>query len=160
MIFDLTRLNSNIDSSVDINKDYKFSKEQLENTELIELNCHIEGAITKNLQNELWLDCYLDGVMILPCAITLKPTKYEFSVDINDSFDNLFEKNDKNYSNSIDIFPIIWENILMEIPMRVVSESAHDVKLSGDGWKLITDEDNTSSPLAELEDLFMDREVR
>ena len=48
----------------------------------------------------------------------------------------------------------------MEIPMRVVSDDAKDIKLSGDGWKLVTDEDITSSPLAELEDLIKDREVR
>ena len=97
--------------------------------------------------------------MYLPCAITLNKTRYPFELNINGAVDELIE-NARNFTNTLDIFPIIWENILMEIPMRVVSESAHDVKLSGDGWKLITDEDNTSSPLAELEDLFMDREVR
>ena len=45
----------------------------------------------------------------------------------------------------------------MEIPMRVVSEGAEDLKFEGDGWKLITDEEETSSPLAELEDLLKDR---
>ena len=48
----------------------------------------------------------------------------------------------------------------MEIPMRVVSDEAKDIKLSGDGWKLVTDEDITSAPLAELEDLIKDRQVR
>ena len=34
---------------------------------------------------------------------------------------------------------------------------AEDLKLKGDGWRLITDEEETSSPLAELEDLLKDR---
>ena len=49
-------------------------------------------------------------------------------------------ENSQKIENSIDIFPIIWENILMEIPMKVVSEKAKNLKLEGDGWKLITDE--------------------
>ena len=69
-------------------------------------------------------------------------------------------KKENFFTNTLDIFPIIWENILMEIPMRVVSDEAKDIKLSGDGWKLVTEEDITSAPLAELEDLIKDREVR
>ena len=63
------------------------------------------------------------------------------------------ENFDKNYRNSIDIFPIIWENILMEIPMRVVSDEAKDYKIEGEGWKLVTEEEH-SSPFDELKDLF------
>ena len=94
--------------------------------------------------------------MVLPCAITLKPTDYKFSVDINEKV----EENEENYTNTLDIFPIIWENILMEIPMRVVSPGAEDIKMSGDGWKLVTDDDVTSSPFAELADMLNDREVK
>ena len=60
-----------------------------------------------------------------------------------------------NSKNSLDILPIIWENILMEIPMRVVSEDAEDVALSGDGWKFITGEEKTeNSELSKLKDLL------
>ena len=154
MIIDITRLNSNIVDSIDINIDYSFNKEELENTELIDLNCHVEGDITKNSLNNLFLNIRIDGLMILPCAITLEPTEYHFCVDINDDIDNLTE-NSKKYTNTIDIFPIIWENILMEIPMRVVNEKAKNVSLEGDGWKFITEaEDSTSSPFDELKDLL------
>ena len=43
----------------------------------------------------------------------------------------------------------------MEIPMRVVSEEAKDLKLEGDGWKLITEEEHSSSPFDELKELIM-----
>ena len=65
------------------------------------------------------------------------------------------EENSTNFQNSIDILPIIWENILMEIPMRVVSEDAEDITLSGDGWKFITGEEKTeNSELSKLKELL------
>ena len=42
--------------------------------------------------------------------------------------------------NLLDIFPIVWENILMEVPMRVVSSDVSDVPLEGNGWKFIKED--------------------
>lgn len=160
MKFDLTRLNNNIDKKIDVCIDYSFNKEELQGTDLLDCEINVVGAIFKNSLDDITLDLIVTGNMYLPCAITLTKTKYPFELNINGTLDELMEQNERNFTNTLDIFPIIWENILMEIPMRVVSEQAQNIKLSGDGWKLITDEDNTSSPLAELEDLIMDREVR
>lgn len=154
MNFDIRRLNSNIDSSVPVNIEYSFKKEELTGTDLISCDVKINGEIIKNISDELEVNLSVDGVMVIPCAITLKPVKYPFSTEINEEIVEEDEKNDKNYGNTIDIFPIIWENILMEIPMRVVSDEAKDLKLEGDGWKLITEEEHTSSPFDELKDLI------
>ena len=71
-------------------------------------------------------------------------------------------ENVKNNQNTIDILPIIWENILMEIPMRVVSEEARnsDINMSADGWKFVTEEEEHLSQLSELMDMIDDSEVR
>ena len=98
--------------------------------------------------------------MVIPCAITLKPTEYPYNIQIKGTLSEILNKNEEIFTNTLDIFPIIWENILMEIPMRVVSPDAEDIKLEGEGWRLVTDEDITSSPLIELEDLIKDREVK
>ena len=62
------------------------------------------------------------------------------------------EENSTNFQNSIDILPIIWENILMEIPMRVISDEADisNIKVEGEGWKFVTEEEEKTSPLSEL----------
>ena len=156
MKFDITRLNSGIDSKIMIDLNYNFTKEELVGTDLLDCNATIKGEIYKNSMQDIIIDASIDGVMIIPCAITLKPTEYKYSLNINEKI----EENEENYTNTLDIFPIIWENILMEIPMRVVSPDAEDIKLSGDGWKLITDEEVTSSPFAELAEMFNDREVK
>ena len=159
MNFDLTRLNNNIDKEVKVDLDYKFLPSELTGTDLLDCKCSVKGEISKSSLGEITLNLLVNGVMVLPCAITLKPVDYPFNIEIEGTIDELLEKNTKKCVNTLDIFPIIWENILMEIPMRVVSEEAKDIKLSGDGWKLVTEEE-TNKPLSGLADLLDDREVK
>lgn len=153
MNFDIRRLNSNIDKFIPVDIDYNFNKSELEGTDLLECNCKVTGEIYKSVMGELAVNFSIKGVMVLPCAVTLKPVKYPFNIEIDGEISEILDNFDKNYQNTIDIFPIIWENILMEIPMRVVSEEAKNYKIEGDGWKLITEEEH-SSPFDELKDLF------
>lgn len=157
MNIDITRLNNDIDSFIDVNIKHKFTKEEMEGTDLIECDSTIEGVITKNSLKEIVLDLNVVGTFVLPCAITLKPTKIPYKIEIKGSLGELLDDFEEKFTNTLDIFPIIWENILMEIPMRVVSPGAEDIELKGNGWRLITEEEETSSPLAELEDLLKDR---
>ena len=61
----------------------------------------------------------------------------------------------KKNQNTIDILPIIWENILMEIPIRVVGDKNQNLQMEGDGWKLITEEEKKLNPeLQKLKDLL------
>ena len=155
MSIDITRLRSGIDEYTNIDLNYSFSKEQLNNTGILELNdVSIKGQITKNF-DKLHLNLKIEGVMILPCSISLKPTKYPFSIQIDDDLANLLEDFDKNEANTLDIFPIIWENILMEIPLKVVNDDLSDVKTEGDGWKFVTDKEERINPeLEKLKDLL------
>ena len=155
MNVDITRLKSGIDSNVLIDLNYSFTKEQLENTNILELNnVKIKGEITNGIE-DYYLKLNIEGTMILPCSISLKPTKYPFSIEIDDDLSEFLEENLENNQNTIDIFPIIWENILMEIPLRVVNKDLSDVKLEGDGWKFITYKEERINPeLEKLKDLL------
>ena len=75
------------------------------------------------------MDLEVKGTMIIPCAITLKPTKIPYNIEINGTLNELLDEIDEKFTNILDIFPIIWENILMEIPMRVVSPDLEDIEL-------------------------------
>ena len=137
MIIDITRLKSGIDEYALIDLNYSFTSEQLENTNILKLDdVSIQGDIREDYEG-FNLKCVVSGTMVLPCSITLKPTNYDFSIEIDEILDESYKKS----QNSIDIFPIIWENILMEIPIRIVNEDVTDVKTEGEGWKLITEED-------------------
>lgn len=166
MHFDLIRLNNNIEKTIPVNETYSFSLDELSGTDLLKLDdVQINGEIFKNSLGNVELNVDVDGVMVLPCAITLKPVDYPFSINISGELEELFEEfdeNQTNFQNTIDILPIIWENILMEIPMRVVSDEAKntDINMSGDGWKFVTEEEEKLSPLSELMDIIDDSEVR
>lgn len=160
MKIELTRLKHNIIEYIDINTSLNISDIDLSDTELIDLKgVNVSGIITKdNLDNYL-LDVCVSGVMVLPCSVTLEPVDYPFETKITGNIEEMLAEigeNDKKTENSIDIFPIIWENILMEIPIKVTSSKADTQKLSGDGWRLITDNEETKETNAfeKLKDLL------
>ena len=159
MNIDITRLKSGIDSQVEIDMLYSFDKEMLKKTDIISLdNISVKGYITSNSIDDYDLDVNVDGIMVLPSSLTLKPTDYKFSIKIEGNIDELLKEINetlKKNQNTIDILPIIWENILMEIPIRVVGDKNQSLQMEGDGWKLITEEEKKLNPeLQKLKDLL------
>ena len=158
MNIDLLRLKNNVDKIIEINENLEFQKEQLENTELLDLkDVKIKGELKKDSMDDITLYLNVTGTMYLPCALTLERVEHKFEFTIDDKLENVLEelKNDKKIENTIDILPIIWENILMEIPMRVVSPNAKPEKLKGDGWQFITEQKGNVNPeLEKLKDLL------
>ena len=166
MKYDLVRLNNNIDKYISVSEVYSFTSDELSGTDLLKLDdVKINGEIFKNSLGNIELSLEVEGVMVMPCAITLKPVNYPFNIEISGEIEELMEnieENSTNFQNSIDILPIIWENILMEIPMRVVSDEAEnsDMTIEGEGWKFVTEEEEKISPLSELLDFLDDSEVK
>lgn len=160
MFVDLLPLQNGIVKEIPIRENLYFTKEKLSGTELLDLqDVEVEGFLEKNAAEQIECHLLVRGVMVLPCSITLKATKYPFETGIQDTLTNLWEEMgffEKKVENTIDILPIIWENILMEIPMKVVSEDATLEKKQGDGWQLITEEDTEviHSAFEKLKDLL------
>lgn len=163
MIIDLIKLKNKIEKHIKIEEDIVFSSDMLKESELIDLeNAKVSGYITLDSQNEYLIDIIIKGTLVLPCSVTLKPVKIEFETNINDYLQVLIEEIDefqKNIGNSIDIFPIIWENILMEIPIKVTSEETSDLKTQGDGWKLIYQTDTNKVSQFDKLDTLLKKEV-
>lgn len=159
MNIDLTRLRSGVDKFTAIDLVYSFDKDMLNRNGIKSLNdVTINGTITRNSLDDYVLDVNVKGTAVLTCAITLADVPYEFDIIINDELLNLYEEssiNVKNIGNTIDILPIIWENILMEIPTHVVSPGASSTELEGNGWNLNKSNDEKgNSELSKLKDLF------
>ena len=160
MIIDITKFKNQNTSKLEVNNDLEISKEQLIGTSIIDLNnLKIIGDITNPNRDEYLLNVVVSGEMILPDSITLEEVKYNFSTEIEGNIGELLEEigeSSKKTEFSIDIFPIIWENILMEIPIRIVNEKNENIKLEGDGWKLIDAYEKTSTnpELEKLKDLL------
>ena len=108
----------------------------LSNTEIIRIEyLNFLGVASVDYVEDLWLIGTLSGKMILPCSITLEEVDYPFEIDIEENLGN-FEEILKKNKNSLEILPIICENIVLEIPMKVVKKGIDITNISGDGWEL------------------------
>lgn len=149
MILDLTRLINNYVEEIKINEKLFFGDKYIKNTEIRKLSeIIVEGCISCTTEKLYDLNFIVKGEMVLPCAITLEDVNYPFCININEilsEWDLDDEKYIKIINNSIDIMPIIWENIVMEIPLKVVSKKAAKIKMEGDGWRFISDEERNKA---------------
>ena len=115
-------------------------------------NVSFNGCIDKLVDDTYELLGTLSGTMIIPDDITLEDYEYNFTSEIEEKID----ETRVNLQKTIDITLDLWQNILVEIPLRAVNEKNKDLKLEGDGWRLIGEEDVRSSnnPLSSLEEIL------
>ena len=75
----------------------------------------------------------------------------EIEVPINTDFSDFLEEIWKKDENKLDIFEFLWENIVLEVPLRFTKVKDLS-KFHGDGWRLISEEERnqTSNPFNEL----------
>ena len=137
MKIDLNYLNRfgkmNIDSDFVIDEDY------YKNTDIRKLeNLHVSGEVSVDYDDYINLNIKITGRMILPCAMTLNDVPYDFTSEVEENIGK-FEEIYKNNKNLLEISPILWENIVLEIPIRVVSKDIEPSNTSGDGWELISE---------------------
>ncbi|MGM9882535.1 MAG: hypothetical protein ACI31S_06845 [Bacilli bacterium] len=152
MIIELFNLVSK-GKKIDINGSVNIPEELLSTSTIRRLNnvC-FNGYIDKLVDNTYELSGTLSGTMIIPDDITLEDYEYYFTSEIEEKI----EETRVNLQKTIDITLDLWQNILVEIPLRAVNEKNKDLKLEGDGWRLISEEDVKSSnkPLSSLEEIL------
>ena len=138
MKLDLFKLNNF--NHLNLDEDFTISEEYYKNTEIRNIkDLHIKGIIRIEL-DEIMADIIITGTFVLPCAISLEDVEYNFETNIDDSIGN-FEDFYNNNKNSLDILPFIWENIVSEVPMRVIKEGVKSQNTCGDGWQLVSREE-------------------
>ena len=144
MLLDLTKLQNRKENELIFNEVITLDNELYKDTDIRELSpLDVSINIQRITDSAYNMDLYIKGEMTLPCSVTLKDVKYPFEVKTEVKVSNI-DENDEEYvkiiQNNIDIIPIIWQNIVLEIPLRVVSEDISDSPVSGDGWKLIRED--------------------
>lgn len=164
VLIDVLKLRNNFVSSISIDATLELDLNSHEHMDILEISpVHVTGSIEKNALEELIAPLHIEGTMTLPCAITLKPVLVPFSIDVEDALEEMWEestKNPKKSENVIDFLPIIWENILSEVPIRVVSEEANSTSLGECGIRIISEQEKAENPaLQELAELLNKKEV-
>ena len=152
MSIDLFNLVVN-NKTINIDSDIIIPNEYLENSGIRRLNnIHFKGNIKKLVDDTYSLEGVLSGTMILADDITLEDYEYNFTSEIEENI----EETSINLQKTLDITDILWQNILIEVPSKVVNDKNKNIKLEGNGWRLISEDDLNSknNPLSELEDLL------
>jgi uncharacterized metal-binding protein YceD (DUF177 family) len=131
-----------------IDEDILFTEEYT-SSDIKELKkVHFSGVIKESSDTTIKLEGALTGAMVIEDSISLEDVDYCFSCEIDENLDEILENN----QNTIDILEVLWQNIVLEIPLKftVVEDLS---KYQGDGWKVISEDeikrDNPFSILTE-----------
>ncbi len=147
MDIDLSLLHSKTKEEIDISGTYTIPEDYYNNTDVLSLNdIEVEGKVIEkedeedlDLTNDYCI-CTIKGNMKIKDSISLEPVDYPFSIE----YDDFLEQNCKKNENTLDIFQFLWENIVLEVPLRF-SQVKDLSEFHGDGWKLISEEEHISS---------------
>ena len=120
-------------ASVDVDGVITFPEERLKSAGIIRLeDVSVHGKAIINYEDEIELDLDLSGKMYLPCAISLEEVEVPFATKIEE----IIGENNINNNFYLDLSDILWENIVLEIPIKVVKEGVHLETSSGKGWSV------------------------
>ena len=129
MTIDLFNLVVN-NKTINIDSDIIIPNEYLENSGIRRLNnIHFKGNIKKLVDDTYSLEGVLSGTMILADDITLEDYEYNFTSEIEENI----EETSINLQKTLDITDILWQNILIEVPSKVVNDKNKNIKLEGNG---------------------------
>ena len=137
MEIDLSSLYSRVEEFIEVDSFVTFDKEIYHHSDIVDLkNVWVNGTISFNESDELECNFKVKGDMVLEDSISLKEVLYPFSCEICEKI----EENEEIFENRLDILPILWENIVLEVPLKFTKEEDLS-KFSGDGWKIISEEE-------------------
>ena len=145
--------------SVTYDNDFVIDADTYKEVGILDLkNLHVTGDISLNSVSMLAVNLTVTGIMVIPDSVTTEPVDYPFTSKIEEEYDindEFFLEYYQKEQNILDIMKILWENIVLEVPMRFTTTK--DAHLSGDGWSLGEDrnkDDQIDPRLAKLGELL------
>lgn len=126
-----------VKESIDINDSYTIEKEKFDKTSILDLSAvNVKGKIEKENDGCCYLNVSVNGKMKINDSVTLEEIWYPFSFEISENLNEIIE----NDENSLDIIEVLWQNIVLEVPLRYTNVDDYS-KYQGDGWKLVSEEE-------------------
>jgi uncharacterized protein len=116
---------SNIDNQIDETVDLSSF---IKGTDILAISpVHVTGDFEIYDQEEFNFLLRIQCVLTLQCALTLKEIEYPLDFEVEEVFTTFKDDETRKINGiTIDLLPIIWSNIYLEKPMRVVSEHAYE----------------------------------
>ena len=139
-----------------LDQELVFPEDWIKNSEIIRLiKTWINGRVYINSAEEVMLEAKLTGKMVLLDAVDASEIEYPFEIEINENLTDNDEYNLEKEQNTLDIISILWQNIVLEVPIRVTNKNSEDISLHGEGWEFVSKEDKKVDPrMAPLLDLL------
>jgi len=160
-MIDLSPLHNNRVNEIDITNTYDIPKEYIYEESVIEANnIMVDGKIyLKEIDENDYLDDYLEctikGKIKVKDSISMEPIDLDIDTEYNDFIEEIYKKDE----NTLDILQLLWENIVLEVPLQFTK--VEDLsKFHGDGWKLISEEElkHSNNPFSDLLKDFENKE--
>ena len=110
-------------------------------------DAQLKGAFEMNEEEEIILLGTLSGTMIVRDSISLEEISHSFSIDLEE----IIEEKQQNEKNRLDIMDILWQNIVLEVPITITNVDDFS-KFHGNGWKLVSENEleEKNNPFNEL----------
>ena len=152
MYIDLAKVDEN---GIVIDDTVSFGEEYIKNTPIVRCDdIVVKGRAYYSVTNEIVFDCKVDGSFVLLDALTLEPCDYPFSIEISEILSENASELNRNELKTLDIMDILWQNIVLEVPISFRKNPDEKVDMSGEGWELVDEDkkklDPRLAPLLEL----------
>lgn len=124
MKVDISKLINGYVDEITLSDSISLPKELLEENNIYDIDLKFDGNISLNNDNLILVTGKIFGIIVLPDDITLE--RVDCKIDTN--LEEILEKRE----NILDISSILWQNILVEIPLKV-RKNCEEVNMSGNG---------------------------
>lgn len=149
MEFDLNKIT---EQGILIDTIISFDEEYLRVSEIKKLdNVHVSGRIYYSLTKEVIFAGNVNGNMTLVDGYSGDLIDYPFNIDLDEilaHFSNEDEKMGKKPKNSLDLKEVLWENIVLEVPIVVSKDNKVKTK-KGEFWEVRDENSKKDDPRLE-----------
>ncbi len=137
----------NIKKNIEINENFSFNPDKYKEAGIKDIkNIKFVGILRYNIVEEIILEGKLTGEIILYDSVDLSDFLQEIDVNIEEILEN--------NQNVLDISEVLWNNIVLEVPIRSTNKKLEDQE--GNGWKILNEvsEEKIDPRLEKLQELF------
>ena len=147
--FDLNKIT---EQGILIDTIISFDEEYLRVSEIKKLdNVHVSGRIYYSLTKEVIFAGNVNGNMTLVDGYSGDLIDYPFNINLDEilaNFSNEDEKVGKKPKNSLDLKEVLWENIVLEVPIVVSKDNKVKTK-KGEFWEVRDENSKKDDPRLE-----------
>ena len=145
-------LNKSTEQGILIDTIISFDEEYLRVSEIKKLdNVHVSGRIYYSLTKEVIFAGNVNGNMTLVDGYSGDLIDYPFNINLDEilaNFSNEDEKVGKKPKNSLDLKEVLWENIVLEVPIVVSKDNKVKTK-KGEFWEVRDENSKKDDPRLE-----------